>query len=77
MKIYNGGSEKDELLKSVTGNSIPSPVKSLGNQVFVIFNTDGSAVGKGFSAIITFGTWTNCLIKSFFISQYDEWFHFR
>ena len=56
LKIYNGGSEKDELLKSVTGNSIPSPVKSLGNQVFVIFNTDGSAVGKGFSAIITFGT---------------------
>ena len=56
LKIYNGGSEKDELLKSITGNSIPSPVKSLGNQVFVIFNTDGSAVGKGFSAIITFGT---------------------
>ena len=55
MKIYDGGSHKDELLIAVTGNSVPSPVTSLGNQMFITFTTDGNAVGKGFTAKITFG----------------------
>ena len=59
MKIYNGGSDKDELLITITGNSLPLPVTSMGNQMFIIFMTDGSGVGKGFSAIITFGIWFN------------------
>ena len=55
MKIYDGGSHKDELLIAVNGNSVPSPVTSLGNQMFITFTTDGNAVGKGFTANITFG----------------------
>ena len=56
--MYDGGSEKDELLNSLTGNSIPSPVTSLGNQIFITFTSDGNGVGKGFTAKITFGNKT-------------------
>ena len=55
LKIYDGGSDKDELLNSLTGNSIPSPVKSLRNQMFITFTADGNGLGKGFTAKISFG----------------------
>ena len=55
MKLYDGGSDKDELLISVTGNSAPSLVKSLRNQIFIMFTTDSYGVGKGFTANIEFG----------------------
>ena len=58
LKIYDGGSDKDELLNSLTGNYVPSPVKSLRNQMFIIFTTDGNGVGKGFTAKIAFGNRT-------------------
>ena len=53
--MYDGGSDKDELLNSLTGNYVPSPVKSLRNQMFITFTADGNGVGKGFTAKITFG----------------------
>ena len=56
--MYDGGSNKDELLNSLTGNSIPSPVKSLRNQMFITFTADGNGVDKGFTAKITFGNRT-------------------
>ena len=55
MKIHDGGSEKDDLLISVTGNSAPSPVTSLRNQMFIMFTTNSNGVGKGLTAKITFG----------------------
>ena len=55
MKFYNGGSDKDELLSSVTGNSALSPVTSMRNQIFIKFFSDANGVGKGFTAKITFG----------------------
>ena len=58
LKIYDGGSDKYESLISVTGNSAPSPVTSLRNQMFIIFNTDGHGVDKGFTAKVTFGNRT-------------------
>ena len=58
MKIYNGGSDKDESIISLSGNSAPSPVKSLRNQMFITFTTDGNGVGKGFNAKIAFGSKT-------------------
>ena len=57
MKLYNGGSDKDELLGYVTGYSKPSPITSLRNQMFIKFSSDGSGVGNGFTAKITFGTY--------------------
>ena len=56
MKIYDGGSDKDDLLTSVTGNFVPSPVTSLGNKMFIIFTSDSNGVGKGFTGKITFGS---------------------
>ena len=53
--MYDGGSYKDDLLISETGNSAPSSVTSLGNQMFITFTIGGNAVGKGFTANITFG----------------------
>ena len=53
--MYDGGSNKDELLNSLTGNSVPSPVTSLGNQMFIIFTSDGNGIGEGFTSKITFG----------------------
>ena len=55
MKSYDDGSDKNNLLISETGNSAPSPVSSLGNQIFIMFTTDGIKGGKGFTAKITFG----------------------
>ena len=55
MKFNNDGSDKDELLSSVTGYSSPSPIASLRNQMFIKFSYDGSGVGNGFTAKITFG----------------------
>ena len=57
--MYDGGSNKDELLNSLTGNSAPSPVKSLRNQMFITFTADGNGVDKGFTAKIAFGNRTN------------------
>ena len=53
--MYDGGSQKDELLSSETGNSVPSPVKSSINQMFIIFYSDSNEFGKGFTAKISFG----------------------
>ena len=55
MKLYNGGSDKDDLLSSETGNFVSSPKQSLGNQLFIMFTTNGNGVGKGFTAKIRFG----------------------
>ena len=55
MKSYDDGSGKNNLLISETGNSAPSPVTSLGNQMFIMFTTYGNDGGKGFTAKITFG----------------------
>ena len=55
MNIYNGGSEKDELMISLAGNSVPSSVTSISSQMFITFTTDGNGIGKGFIATITFG----------------------
>ena len=55
MKIYDGGSDKDELLSSETGNSVPSHITSLRNQMFIKFSSDDNGVGKGFTAKIIFG----------------------
>ena len=55
MKFYDDGSDENNLLTSETGNSLPSPVTSLGNQMFIMFTTDGIEGTKGFTAKITFG----------------------
>ena len=67
LKIYDGGSDKDDLLTSVTGNFVPSPVTSLGNKMFIIFTSDSNGVGKGFAAKIAFGNIITTIIKEFIV----------
>ena len=57
MTVYEGGSDKDEILISVTGNSGGQSLggQSLGNQISIIFTKDVNEVGKGFTAKISFG----------------------
>ena len=59
--MYHGGSSKDEMIKDppLTGNSIPSPVFSIQNQIFISFITNGNGNGIGFTAKITFGNVIN------------------
>ena len=56
MKLFNGGSNKDELLRFESGNSLPSQVKSSVNQIFIQFTSDSNGFGKGFTAKISFGS---------------------
>ena len=53
MRIYNGGSDKDNQLNVFTGNSLPLTTLSTGNQVFISFTSNAN--GKGFSASFVFG----------------------
>lgn len=64
LSIYNGGSHKDEVLRSITDKSeIIDPIKSSdnqqeisGNQIFIKFtSSDGYGSKKNFSASIIFG----------------------
>ena len=55
LKIYHGGSDKDDLLISVTGSTAPVSVTSWRKQMFIHFTADGNGGGKGFSANITYG----------------------
>ena len=57
MKIYDGGSNKDEIIYITTYSDT---VTSMGNQIFITFKTDGNGVGKKITAIITFCKRTNC-----------------
>ena len=57
MKIYDGGSNKDALIISASGNYTPSQVKSLRSQMFLMFSHDNGIynIVKGFTAKIRFG----------------------
>ena len=72
MKIYDGGSNKDDIEIFHHGYALITnsngfgyefkpllPRTSKGNHIFIDFTTDGIDVG-GFTAKITFGIGTNC-----------------
>ena len=65
MEIYDGGSNKDEIIYSgliLESNSdlvTTDTVTSKGNQMFITFKPDINGVGKKFTANITFGIRTN------------------
>jgi hypothetical protein len=48
--VYDGTSNSDPLIGSFEGNTLPSPLTSSGPNLFVVFATDGSVVGPGFTA---------------------------
>ena len=54
LKIYNGGSSKDDEISSLTGNQNFASVSSTKNQLFISLIIDGHGIGKGFSASLEF-----------------------
>ena len=55
MKIYDGGSDKDQQLNFFTGNNLPMETISTGNQIFIMYGRSAYGAGKGFSASFEFG----------------------
>ena len=57
LTIYDGGSSKDEelVLWSSMADFFSTPIKSSGNQIFIVMANDGHGSGKNFSASIRFG----------------------
>ena len=82
LKLYDGGSDKDELLISKTGNCTLFQVTSFRNQIFIMFTSDSNGVGKGFTAKFTFGNRiTNdndlyCVVCYLAIKHFLPSFHF-
>jgi len=52
--VYDGASAASPLIWSKTGSTIPGPVVSTGNTLYVTFGTDGSVVYSGVVATVTF-----------------------
>ena len=52
MKIYDGGSNYSDLIKSMTGSYRNTKVSSPGNQVFIGFETTSIVAKRGFKASI-------------------------
>ena len=64
MILYDGGSDRDNILSELTGNyTLPQP--SSGNQMFISFINNGTGTGKGFSGSIKFGTYIYTYLLSF------------
>ena len=55
MKIYNGGSDKENLLKVFTGNALPPTTLLTANQMFISFTSNENGAGRGFLALFEFG----------------------
>ncbi|XP_011674329.1 uncharacterized protein LOC586545 [Strongylocentrotus purpuratus] len=50
LKVYDGTSTSDPLLATLCGDTIPDSLMSTGMSLFLVFKTDGSIIGPGFSA---------------------------
>ena len=56
MRLYDGGSDKDDQLNVFTGSNLPSTTLSTGNQMFISYTSiENGVFGKGFSASFAFG----------------------
>lgn len=52
--MYDGDSASADQIASLCGNTIPDPILSTGNALFLIFESDGSETASGFSGTFTF-----------------------
>jgi hypothetical protein len=50
VSIYDGSDQNATLLGSFSGNSIPSPITSTGNKMFITFHAPGGVPASGWSA---------------------------
>lgn len=58
LEVYDGSSSSAALIGRYCGASVPAPITSTGNTLFVLFRTDGSVVRTGFTlSYVAVGTW--------------------
>ncbi|MBM3436298.1 MAG: hypothetical protein FJY07_08810, partial [Bacteroidetes bacterium] len=50
VRIYDGSSTQDNLLGEFSGSEIPAPVTTTGNEMLVVFESDGSGTAPGWIA---------------------------
>lgn len=48
IRVYDGADDTAPMLAEYTGNDTPSTLNSTGNQLFVVFETDGAGNAEGF-----------------------------
>ncbi len=63
LEIFDGASNKDNLLLSKTGNDTSDVIYSSRNQIFVSFSTNRTGFSRGFTAVINFGTIIHMFFK--------------
>ncbi len=51
VNVYDGGSSASPLIGTFSGSSLPAPIMSSSNQLYVTFTADGSGQDEGFTAI--------------------------
>lgn len=52
--MYDGDSASANQIASLCGSTIPGPILSTGNALFLIFESDGSDTASGFNGTFTF-----------------------
>ena len=52
LSVYEGGSSNGKMLANMTGKKTDIEISTPRNQMFVVFNTNGNVVKKGFQAKI-------------------------
>jgi len=50
VKVYDGSSTSSPLLASLSGSSLPSPIRSTSNHLYIRFTSDASVTFNGFTA---------------------------
>lgn len=54
LSVYEGNSSRSPLIRRLCGDTLPKPVVSESNRVFVQFLTDDDTGHEGFRASVTF-----------------------
>ena len=50
VNVYDGDSPASPLIGTFSGSSLPAPIMSSSNKLYVTFKTNGSATSEGFTA---------------------------
>ncbi len=50
VKVYDGNSPTSPLIGTFSGSSLPAPIMSSSNKLFVTFTSDGAGRNEGFTA---------------------------
>lgn len=50
VNVYDDGSPASTLIGTFSGSSLPAPIMSSSNKLYVTFSTDGSGENEGFTA---------------------------